>query len=79
MWQNKWVYQTTTNNSCPHINAELLLVSRMDYTMRILLYPLVWVVIINDAVLKHASSVKNTDEKRNALHVVKQNNDKTTE
>jgi hypothetical protein len=28
---------------CPHINAELLLVSRMDYTMRILLCPLVLV------------------------------------
>jgi hypothetical protein len=43
-------YQITTNNSCPHINAELLLVSRMDYTVRILLCPLVLVVNINEAV-----------------------------
>jgi hypothetical protein len=64
MWQNMWVYQKTTNNSCPHINAELLLVSRMDYTMRILLCPLVLAVIIDDAVLKRASSVKSTDEKK---------------
>jgi hypothetical protein len=43
-------YQTTTNNPCPHINAELLLVSRMDYTMRILLCPLVLVVNIDDTI-----------------------------
>jgi hypothetical protein len=27
MWQNLRAYQTITNNPCPHINAELLLVS----------------------------------------------------
>jgi hypothetical protein len=37
-----------THNPCPHINAELLLVSRMDNTMNILLCPLVW-VLNNDA------------------------------
>jgi hypothetical protein len=50
MWQNMRVYQTITNNPCPHINAELLLVSKMDYTMRILVCPLVVVVNIDDAV-----------------------------
>jgi hypothetical protein len=43
-------YQITTNNPCPHINAELQLMSRMDYTMRILVCPLVFVVNIDDAV-----------------------------
>jgi hypothetical protein len=33
-----------TNNPCPYIIAQLLLVSRRDYTMRILLCPLVLVV-----------------------------------
>jgi hypothetical protein len=27
MWQNMRAYQTITNNPCPHINAQLLLVS----------------------------------------------------
>jgi hypothetical protein len=36
-WQNKWVYKTITSNPCPHINAELLLVSTMDYIMKIFL------------------------------------------
>jgi hypothetical protein len=39
-----------TNNPCPHVNAELLLLSRTDYTVRILLCPLVLVVNVNDAV-----------------------------
>jgi hypothetical protein len=43
-------YQTVTKNPRPHINAELLLVSRMDCTMSILLCPLVLVVNIDDAV-----------------------------
>jgi hypothetical protein len=30
-WQNMWAYQTITNNPCPHINAELLLVSTQYY------------------------------------------------
>jgi hypothetical protein len=50
MWQNMRAYQTITNNPCPLTNAELLLVSRMDYTMRILVCPLVLVVNIDDAV-----------------------------
>jgi hypothetical protein len=43
-------YQTVTNYPCPQINAELLLVYRMDYTLRILLCPLVLVVNIDDAI-----------------------------
>jgi hypothetical protein len=42
-------YRAATNNLCPLINAELLLASRMDYTMSILLWPLVLVVNIDDA------------------------------
>jgi hypothetical protein len=42
-------YRIITNNPYPHINAELLLVSRMDCTMRILLCPLVLVMNIDDA------------------------------
>jgi hypothetical protein len=41
---------SVTNNPCPYIDAELLLVSRIDYTMRILLCPLVLVVNIDDIV-----------------------------
>jgi hypothetical protein len=41
-----------TNNPCPRINAELLLVSRTDYTMRILLCPLVLIVHIDDTISK---------------------------
>jgi hypothetical protein len=49
MWQNMRAYQTTTNSLCPHVNAELLLVSGMEY-LRILLCPLVLVMNIDDAV-----------------------------
>lgn len=44
MWSN-----IQTISPSPNINAELLLASRMDYTMMILLYPLVFVVNIDDA------------------------------
>jgi hypothetical protein len=37
MWKNTRAYQTITNRPWPHTNAELLLISRMDYTMRILI------------------------------------------
>jgi hypothetical protein len=50
MWRNMRAYYTITIKPCPHINAELLLVSRTDYTMRILDCPLVLVVNIDDAV-----------------------------
>jgi hypothetical protein len=50
MWQNKRAYKTITSNPCPHINAELLLVSKMDYTMKILLCEMVVVMNIDDAV-----------------------------
>jgi hypothetical protein len=39
-----------TSDPHPHINAELLLMSRMDYTMRVLFFPLVLIVNIDDAV-----------------------------
>jgi hypothetical protein len=48
MWQYMQAYQTITNNPCLHINAELLLVTRIDYTTRILLCPLVLVMNIDD-------------------------------
>jgi hypothetical protein len=48
-------YKTVTNNPCPYINVQLLLVSRMDYTMRILLCPLVFVVNIDNAVCTETS------------------------
>jgi hypothetical protein len=32
MWQNMQAYEIITNNPCPHINAELMLGSRMDCT-----------------------------------------------
>jgi hypothetical protein len=50
MWRNMRAYQTIASNPCSQINAEQLLVSRMDYTMIILLCPLVLVVNIDDAV-----------------------------
>jgi hypothetical protein len=43
-------YQTATNNTCPDINVDLLLMPRLVYTMRIVLCPLVVVVDIYDAV-----------------------------
>jgi hypothetical protein len=48
MWQNVQAYQTVTTSPCPHIIAELMLVSKMDYIM---ILPLVLVVNIDDAVL----------------------------
>jgi hypothetical protein len=59
MWQNVRASKMITNNLCRHISAKLLLVSRMDYIMRILLCPLVLVVNINNAVAtERGSSVK---------------------
>jgi hypothetical protein len=48
-------YLTITNNLCPRINAELLPVSRMDYSKRILLCPLELVVNTDDAETTPAS------------------------
>jgi hypothetical protein len=50
-------YQTITNNLYPYFTAELLLVSRMDYTMSIILCPLVLVVNIDDAVCAETSLI----------------------
>jgi hypothetical protein len=52
MWQNTQAYQTIIICPSQNINAELLLVSGMDYTMRILLYRLVFIVNIEDAKVK---------------------------
>jgi hypothetical protein len=63
MWQNMLSHQTITKNPCPHINSGLLLVSRMDYAMKIILCPLVLVVKIDDALCtKGASYVTSTEE-----------------
>jgi hypothetical protein len=79
MWQKMWAYQTITNNPCPRINSDLLLVSRMSYMMRILFCPLVLVVNITDAIsTKCASSVKSTDETNSAQHFVEQMTDKSS-
>jgi hypothetical protein len=43
-------YQTIANNHCLHINAEMLLMFKLDYTMTILLCPLVMVVNTDEAV-----------------------------
>jgi hypothetical protein len=49
IWQDMKDHQIIINNPCSHINVELLLVSKMDNTMRIMLCPLVLVVNIDDA------------------------------
>jgi hypothetical protein len=43
-------YQNIANNACPHINAELLL-SGLNYSVRIFLCPQVIVMKINYAIL----------------------------
>jgi hypothetical protein len=42
-------HQIITDNPCPQIKSELLMVSGIDYTMRILPCPLGMVVNIDDA------------------------------
>jgi hypothetical protein len=49
-WCGKICGPTSHQDPCPHINAELLLVSRMNYTMWTLLCPLVLAVNIADAI-----------------------------
>jgi hypothetical protein len=43
-------YQTITSNTCPNINAQMLLLSGLGYTMKIVNCPLVVVLKIYDAV-----------------------------
>lgn len=52
---NMWAYQTITHNPCPHTNAKLLLLSRMDYTMKSLLCKLVLVLNNDDITTTPAS------------------------
>jgi hypothetical protein len=45
MWQNMRAYETINNNPCPHINAELLLMSQQDsfcYNSNISGHKLIW-------------------------------------
>jgi hypothetical protein len=49
-WKNMIAYQTVSNNTCLNINAELLLVYRLAYTVSIILCPLMVVVKIYEAV-----------------------------
>jgi hypothetical protein len=52
-----------TNNPCPHINAELLLMSRMDTPWEFSSAHWCWLwILMTPSVLKRASSVKSTDE-----------------
>jgi hypothetical protein len=63
VWQNMLAYQTMTKDPSSHINSELRLVSRMDYTIKILLCPLVLVVNTDHAVsTKGAVYAASTDE-----------------
>jgi hypothetical protein len=50
LWQNMWTHHTTTPNTIPHIYFEILLVSSMECTTWIFLYPLMFVVEICDAI-----------------------------
>jgi hypothetical protein len=50
MCQNMQAYQIIANSTCPNIDAELLPVSRLDYTMKIFLWPQVIVVKTGDAI-----------------------------
>jgi hypothetical protein len=43
-------YQNIANNACPHIDAELLLMSRLNNSVRIFLCLLVVVMKINYAI-----------------------------
>jgi hypothetical protein len=47
--RNPWTYQIIKNNTCIN-DEELLLASRLNYTVRIFLCPQVIVVKIDDAV-----------------------------
>jgi hypothetical protein len=46
------VYETIASNTCPNINAELLLMSILEYTMRAALFSLVLFVKIYDVSTK---------------------------
>jgi hypothetical protein len=49
-WQNMWAYKTVTSNICRNINDELLMVSGLEFIMRIVLCPLVVMVKMYDAI-----------------------------
>jgi hypothetical protein len=55
--QNMRAYQFITNNTCPNIYAELLLMARLDNSVRIYVCPYVIVVEIDDTVSGETSLV----------------------
>jgi hypothetical protein len=55
-------YPTIAKNTSPNINAQLLLVSSLEYSIRIVLCPLV--VVVKMSRLKPASSEKSTDKRK---------------
>jgi hypothetical protein len=63
MWQNMQAYQIITNNICPNTDSELLLVSRLDYIVRIFLCPQVIVVKFKTHFI-----CKSTDETKGSTH-----------
>jgi hypothetical protein len=71
-WQNMRVYQAIMNNTCLNINAELLLVSRLQYTIRIFFCPLVVVVKFMTS-LPHLKGALTKERK--PQHIVEQTTD----
>jgi hypothetical protein len=57
MWENMRECKTIVNNPCLQITDKLQLLSRMDYTVKILLCPLVFVVNIDDAISTETSLI----------------------
>jgi hypothetical protein len=71
----------THQQPLPLHNAELLLMSRMDYIMTILLCPLVLVVNIDDALSTEMCLIckkKPLMVQRNVKHFIEQNADKSS-
>jgi hypothetical protein len=72
----KAVYQTITKNTWPNINAELLLVSRLEYTMRIVFCLVVMIVNIYDALSAITCFVRTALRvEREAQHITEQTTD----
>lgn len=66
-------YQTVNSSTCPNINAELLLVYRLAYTINIILCPLVVVLKIYEGVWQNLTCLKRAlTNERKAQHIVEQ-------
>jgi hypothetical protein len=61
-WWSMWVYQTITSSTHLNINDELLLESRLEVTVRIVISPLAVVVKMYDA-----ASTKNLPQMTRVL------------